>query len=275
MAPFTTGTTAARTGAISVTAVLSATGLLATPAHAGEHHSHTMTEAAPVTSSLALIPASIERALAPAAAPVVIAAAAPAAAAASAQVTHTVVRGDTVWDLARHYGSTVTAIIDANSLDSRATIHLGDVLVIPGAATGAATKASSAKATKPASTATTTYTVAAGDTVWDISKRYATSVAAIVSANGLGSDAVIHVGEQLTIPGASASAIQATTTTKVTTASGKTSSTTASSRYTVKAGDTLSAIASRFGTTVAKIAAAKWHRRPLTYSRWSNANDLW
>ena len=134
MAPFTTGTTAARTGAISVTAVLSATGLLATPAHAGEHHSQHMTEAPPVTSSLSLIPASIERALAPAAAPVVIAAHGARRACGKRAGQSYRGRGDTVWDLARHYGSTVTAIIDANSLDSRATIHLGDVLVIPGAA---------------------------------------------------------------------------------------------------------------------------------------------
>ena len=171
MAPFTTGTNAARTGAISVTAVLSATGLLATPAHAADHHTPNLTEAPPVTSSLSLIPASIERALAPAAAPVVIAAVAPMAVAASTQTTHTVVRGDTVWDLARHYGSTVTAIIDANSLDARATIHLGDVLVIPGATAPA--KSTAAKSAAPATT-TGTHTVASGDTVWDIAQQYKT-----------------------------------------------------------------------------------------------------
>ena len=135
MSPFPTGPVSARTGAISVTAVLSATGLLATPAHAATPQHLDLAEAAPMTASLSLNPASIERALAPAAAPVVISKAAHASA--STHVTHTVVRGDTVWDLARHYGSTVTAIIDANGLDSRATIHLGERLVIPGGTHGA------------------------------------------------------------------------------------------------------------------------------------------
>ena len=271
MAPFTSGTNSARTGAISVTAVLSATGLLATPAHAADHHAHNLTEAPPVTSSLSLIPASIERALAPAAAPVVIAAVAPTAVAVSAQATHTVVRGDTVWDLARHYGSTVTAIIDANSLDARATIHLGDVLVIPGATTPAKSTAAkavkSAKSTTTTVAATATYTVASGDTVWDIAQQYKTTVAAIISANGLGSDAVIHVGDHLTIPGAAPSTVTTVSkSTKVTTASGASSSSTAASRYTVKPGDTLSAIASRFGTTVAKIAAANGIDNPSRIS---------
>ena len=53
--------------------------------------------------------------------------------------THTVVRGDTVWALARTYGSTVSAITDANRLDARATIRIGQQLSIPGGSSAQAT----------------------------------------------------------------------------------------------------------------------------------------
>lgn len=243
MTSHTSSTGTAVTGAISATAVLSATGFFAAPAEASasgpterQHH-----EAA--AAQIALSPGAVERALAPAASAVVIDAA-PSAAPAAKSITHTVVRGDTVWDLARHYGSTVTAIIDANGLDSRATIHVGDRLSIPGAQS--ASKGSAKKAVKKAAT----HTVRSGDTVWDLAQRYDSTVSAIVSANHLGADATIHVGDRLTIPGAKASA-----TTKPAKASGGKAAT-AASRYTVKRGDTVSAIAHRFGATVRSIAAA-------------------
>jgi LysM repeat protein len=251
-----TPTAGARTSAISATAVISATGLFASPAHAEQaHEAGIAAEAAPVTAQLAALPASIERALAPAAAPVVLAVPTARAAESTSRVTHAVVRGDTVWDLARHYGSTVTAIVDANHLDRRATIHVGDKLVIPGATKAAHTKTAATKSATKSSThkatGSATHTVKSGDTVWDLAVHYGTTVASIVKANNLGSHAVIHVGDRLTIPG-----VKATTTTKSSTASGTTKSTTAAARYTVKSGDTLSAIARKFGTTVSKIAGA-------------------
>ncbi len=263
MARITTGSATTRTSAISVTAVLSATGLLATPAHASPQHVHETPEVAPMTASISLNPAAIERALAPTAAPVVISAATPAAVPARVRVTHTVVRGDTVWDLARHYGSTVTAIADANNLDKRATIHIGEHLVIPGA--NASSKAASPQSVGKKSTAAHTaktvgHTVKPGDTVWDLAQHYKTSVTAIMKANSLGSSALIHVGDHLIIPGAvraaGGSSKSSSSNSKVTTASKATKSTTASSRYTVKSGDTLSKIATKFGSTVSKIAGA-------------------
>ena len=250
-----TPTAGARTGAISATAVISATGMFASPAHAEQaHEAGIAAEAAPVTAQLAALPASIERALAPAASPVVLAVTPARVAESSPRVTHTVVRGDTVWDLARHYGSTVTAIVDANNLDRRATVHVGDKLVIPGATKATHAKSASTKSTTKTSTHKATssaaHTVRSGDTVWDLAVHYGTTVAAIVKANNLGSHAVIHVGDRLTIPG-----VKATTTTKSSTASGTTKSTTAAARYTVKSGDTLSKIAKAHGTSIKALQA--------------------
>ena len=253
MTPFIT--TGVRTSAISATAVISASGLLATPASAEPAHAANAPGEAPLhTSQLAVASASLDAAFVPAASPVILSIAAPAKAVKTAShVTHTVVRGDTVWDLARHYRSTVSAIVDANDLDKRATIHVGTKLVIPTTTGSADAKVASSRASKhaPGHSVTRTHTVKAGDTVWDLASHYGSTVNAIVKANGLGVHAVIHVGDRLTIPGAKASAPA-----KATTTSGTKKPATASSRYTVKRGDTLSAIARKFGTTVNKIAGA-------------------
>lgn len=47
--------------------------------------------------------------------------------------THTVVAGDTVWALARTYGTTVAAITTANGLNAAAAIRIGQVLALAGA----------------------------------------------------------------------------------------------------------------------------------------------
>ena len=98
-------------------------------------------------------------------------------------------------------------------------------------------------ATAPATTAaSTSHTVAKGDTLGGIARRYGVSTAAIKQANAMTSDTVV-LGRKLVIPGASgpaASAPRGTT--------GKT--------YTVVKGDTLSRIASRHGTTAEAIKQA-------------------
>jgi LysM repeat protein len=49
-------------------------------------------------------------------------------------------------------------------------------------------------------TASTTYTVVSGDSLWGIARKYSTSIEAIQSANGL-TNTTIRIGQQLTIPG--------------------------------------------------------------------------
>ncbi|WP_431837598.1 LysM peptidoglycan-binding domain-containing protein [Cellulomonas sp. Y8] len=166
-----------------------------------------------------------------------------AATPASAGGAHTVASGETVSAIAKRYGTTVAAITSANGLDSRAFIRVGQTLTIPGAA--AATASGAAAAAAPAATGGA-HTVASGETVSAIAKRYGTTVAAVVSANGLDSRAFIRVGQPLTIPGASGAA----------TTTAATAHTSAGGRHTVASGETVSAIAKRYGTTVAAITSA-------------------
>lgn len=182
------------------------------------------------------------------------------AAPAHADTQYTVRTGDTVSHIAQRAGVSVAAISRANALADASRIRAGQVLSIPTAATAAAV-APAPRAVAPAtSTVPTTYTVVKGDTVSRIAARTGSSVAAIVAANHLDGRAFIRIGQVLTIPSASSAPAAAVTTVSATVATVPTvktvSAPTSVSRYTVAAGDTLSSIASRFGTTVAAVAAA-------------------
>ena len=111
--------------------------------------------------------------------------------------THKVVRGDTVWALSIRYGSTIPAIIAENNLNSRALIIVGQTLTIP-------LKDQPAAGTQPAAKPTVTgiveHTVVRGDTVWDLARKYNSSVTRIVKANDLNSRALIFPGQKLKIP---------------------------------------------------------------------------
>ncbi|WP_203670151.1 LysM peptidoglycan-binding domain-containing protein, partial [Cellulomonas pakistanensis] len=109
--------------------------------------------------------------------------------------------------------------------------------------TGAiAIAAVAATAGAPAAHADDSYTVRSGDTVSHIASKYGTTVSAVRSANGLGASAFIREGQRLTIPtsGAAAAAAPAA----------------AGGTHTVASGETVSAIAQRYGTTVAAVTSA-------------------
>lgn len=183
------------------------------------------------------------------------------AAPAHADTQYTVRPGDTVSHIAQRAGVSVAAISRANALADASRIRAGQVLSIPGAAAPAAVApAPRAAASTTTGTVRTTYTVVKGDTVSHIAARTGSSVAAIVAANHLDGRAFIRIGQVLTIPSASGAPAAAVTTVSATVATVPTvkavNAPTSVSRYTVAAGDTLSSIASRFGTTVAAVAAA-------------------
>jgi len=170
--------------------------------------------------------------------------AAPATTAApvAAGTSYTVRSGDTVSGIAARHGTTVAAVVAANGLDARAFVRAGQTLTIPGAAGGVAAPA-------PAAAGGSSYTVQRGDTVSAVAARHGTTVAAVVAANGLDARAFIRAGQTLTIPGADAARPAAPQASSAQPAATGTT-------YTVRSGDTVSAIASRHGTTVPAVVAA-------------------
>ncbi len=137
--------------------------------------------------------------------------------------TYVVRAGDTLFLIARRFGTTVDAIRRANNLATD-VISVGQVLVIPGAVA------------RPTTTGTD-YIVQPGDTLFLIARRYGTTVQALMSANNLTSTN-IYVGQRLRIPGGPRGGASAASTGQA-----------GSGEYVVQHGDTLSGIASAFGAT--------------------------
>ncbi|MFO7546927.1 MAG: LysM peptidoglycan-binding domain-containing protein [Trueperaceae bacterium] len=98
--------------------------------------------------------------------------------------------GDSLWALARKHDTTVAAIAAANALSESATLHPGDRLVIPGRYGTAANDVGGA--------APTTITVAKGDSLWAIARRYDVTVASLMSANALTGERLV-AGQTLRI----------------------------------------------------------------------------
>jgi LysM repeat protein len=91
--------------------------------------------------------------------------------------------------------------------------------------------------------AQTTYVVQWGDTLTSIAQRFGTTVQAIVSANNISNPNLIYAGQTLIIPGTGSPPPPSPPPPSPPPPTGDCT-------YTVRAGDTLSAIAVRYGTTV-------------------------
>lgn len=179
-------------------------------------------------------------------------------------VTHTVVEGDTVSELALQYGSTREAINQANGLNAANVIVVGQRLIIPinlpatpeGAQAPTATATATVTPTftpTPTPTATPiTYQILPGDTLERIAQRYGTTVDLLAQQNNIANVHQIDVGQILVIP--TAIPPTATATLVPTAAPVIVSTTDAYTIYVVQAGDTLSQIAFDHNTTVAAIS---------------------
>src|SRR5262249_50406072 len=127
--------------------------------------------------------------------------------------------GETIDIIAQRHGVPATALIEANSLPPGAAVRPGQRLVIPRYVGGApaAPSASAAAArpspappaalspTQPATVTGTSglHVVAAGDTLYKISRTYGHSVAELAKANNIEPTATLKIGDRIVIPGAS------------------------------------------------------------------------
>jgi LysM repeat protein len=105
--------------------------------------------------------------------------------------------GDSLWSIARAHGSTVDALAMANGLSASSTLRVGLALTVPGrfAAIDATTGAPS---TNVGGAAAEEIRVMPGDNLWKIARQHNTTIAAIMSLNGLTSDR-LAVGEVLRV----------------------------------------------------------------------------
>jgi N-acetylmuramoyl-L-alanine amidase len=108
--------------------------------------------------------------------------------------TVTVAPGQTLTQIARSYGTSISALASANGLANPNKVEAGTVLQVPSSAT---TSTASAFST-PASPSTVV--VAPGQSLWSIANHYGTTVTALASANGIASTAHVLIGAKLVIP---------------------------------------------------------------------------
>lgn len=92
--------------------------------------------------------------------------------------------------------------------------------------------------------APTTYRVVAGDTVSDIAGRYGLSTASVLALNGLGWSSLIFPGQELKLTASGPLPVEVA------------AEPVSSGRYTIVTGDTISAIADRFGVSTLSVLTA-------------------
>ncbi|WP_258311550.1 LysM peptidoglycan-binding domain-containing protein [Terrilactibacillus laevilacticus] len=109
------------------------------------------------------------------------------------------------------------------------------------------------------------YIVKSGDSLWKISQQYGVSISTLKSLNHLTSD-IIHIGQKLTISGATQKAQQPSVNKPKTTTT-STSSTTRSSTgtYRVSSGDSLWKIANKYKTTVSTLKSLNKLKSDMIY----------
>ena len=149
-------------------------------------------------------------------------------------ITYTVKPGDTLYSIARDNGISVDTIISDNVLPNN-SLSVGQVLRLR-VVDGEVLECFGPDFEIPEEVIPSiTYVVQAGDNLYNIARKYNTSVSEIVRLNNLPNNN-LSIGQQLLIPTA-----------------GSSGSSNGSSTYTVQRGDSLYSIARRFGVTVSDI----------------------
>lgn len=139
---------------------------------------------------------------------------------------YTVVAGDSLYLIAQRNNITLDALLAANpQITDPARISVGQVICVPG--------------TTP-SCEGTLYTIRAGDTLFSLAQRYNTTVDAIIRANPGIDPSNLRIGQVICIPSSTPGPVPCP----------------GGTLYTIRAGDTLFALAQRYNTTVDAIHRA-------------------
>ncbi len=101
---------------------------------------------------------------------------------------HTVVKGDTLWEISRKYGTEIQTLKKLNDIKSH-WIYPGQTILLPGAE----------KQKDVVVHSYSIYTIQKGNTLWGIGKKYGVSVEKLMKVNKLKSS-LIYPGQQLVIP---------------------------------------------------------------------------
>jgi LysM repeat protein len=167
----------------------------------------------------------------------------------------TVQPGQTLSQLAAQYQTTVAALAAANDITNPNDVDAGSVLQVPGPAAAAPSRA----ATGPGFT---TVEVKPGDTLTSLAARYGTTPGALAAANGITNPNRIDAGTVLQLPAPVSGTPSGSVSGSSPAGAGAAAAVMTVGTVTVRAGDTLTSLAARYGTTPGALAAANGITNP-------------
>ncbi len=198
--------------------------------------------------------------------------------AAFADVRYSVQKGDSYWNIAQKFGTSLNSVLDANGADSSSPLMIGQIITVPsntytvqkgdtyyliakkcGVTLSSLLNANNAtewsilysgqKITIPSvNNQHTTYTVQKGDTYWIISQKYGISLAELLAANNATGSSTLYIGDIVTIPKSSGNSSSGGSSSGGTSSGNTSSSPTVTYKtHTVTSGDTLWNIAIKYG----------------------------
>lgn len=160
---------------------------------------------------------------------------------------YTVQSGDTLSGIANQFSTTVNHLASLNDISNPNRIYIGQHLLVRQQASSQTSNTASSNSNNTSPTTTNakgTYTVQSGDTLSGIANRFGTNYESLASLNNISNPNRIYVGQVLKL---SANSTPSTPSHQVT-------NNTPTGSYTVKAGDSLSAIAAHYGTSYESLA---------------------
>ncbi|OIR62568.1 peptidoglycan endopeptidase [Bacillus sp. FMQ74] len=164
----------------------------------------------------------------------------------SGSSVYTVKSGDSLWLIANEYKMTVQELKKLNGLSSD-LIRAGQKLKVSGTVSSSSSSSSKSSSNKSSSSSssTGTYKVQLGDSLWKIANKVNMSIAELKVLNNLKSD-TIYVNQVLKTKSSGSDTSSKDT-------SSKSNQTSATTKYTVKSGDSLWKIANNYNLTVQQI----------------------
>jgi LysM repeat protein len=180
----------------------------------------------------------------------------------AAPAEYTIARGDTISGIAGKFGLNTNEVLKLNNLQPNTIIYPGQKIKLSGTGSAPAPAPATPAAAAPAN-AGGSYTVKAGDTLGAIAARHNVSLSDVFSWNGLNMRSIIYPGQKINVgagapaaPAAQAPAVQPSSAPAAPAPAPAPAAPAPGGSYTIKAGDTLSAIASRHGVKLSDILAA-------------------
>ncbi|MFF1254542.1 LysM peptidoglycan-binding domain-containing protein [Pseudarthrobacter sp. NPDC058329] len=177
----------------------------------------------------------------------------------AAPAEYTIARGDTISAIAGRFGLNTGEVLKLNNLQANTIIYPGQKIKLSGSAAASAAPAPAAAPAAPSPAGGgASYTVKPGDTLGAIAAKHKVSLSDVFSWNSLNMRSIIYPGQKIKVGGGDSAPAPAAPAPAAPAPALANSSATApaSGSYTIKAGDTLSAIASRHGVKLSDLLSA-------------------